>query len=167
MSEFVDPVHRHEAARDFAPRFSLAFEDNCPIRNRRVAYVFVEKRAERAETFEPDLEADIGDGQRARREQLLGSLDASIPQVLMWGLVERSPEEPEKMKPREASFARDLSEIQRQVIAFVYEPPSAGQPSVRVSRDRLFKYEQVLGYHRWISFGSHSPESDNRLISLL
>ena len=114
--------------------------------------MFVEKCAERAKTLEANLEADIGDGQSARGEQLLGSLYASIPEVLMWSLVERSPEEPEKMKPREASFARDLIEIERQVIAFVYEPPSTRQPSVRVGGDRLFKRELVLVSHRRISF---------------
>jgi hypothetical protein len=148
----VDAIHCKKTAGYFAPVFQLAFENKRPVSNRREAYVFVEKRAERAKTLEANLEADIGDGQSARGEQLLGSLYASIPEVLMWGLVERSPEEPEKVKPREASFARDLIEIERQVIAFVYEPPSTRQPSVRVGGDRLFKRELVLVSHRRISF---------------
>jgi len=110
--------------------------------------MFVEKRAERTKTFKPDLEADVGDGQRARGEQLLRSLDAPIRQVLMRGLVERSPEEPEKMKTREARFTRDLIEIERQMKALVYQPPGAGQPSESVSRYWLYERDLALVFHR-------------------
>lgn len=132
--KIVDAVHCQEASRDLASVFQLVLENKRTISNWGFPNVFVEKRAERTETFKPDFEADVGDGQRARGEQLLRSLDASIGQVLMRGLVERSPEEPEKMKTREASFTRDLIEIERQMKALVYQPPGAGQPSESVSR---------------------------------
>lgn len=148
LSMIGDAVHCQEAAGDLAPAFHLVFENKRPVRNWGFSYVFVEKRAERAETLEANLEANVGDRQGARGEQLLRSLYASIGQVLMRSLVERPSEEPEKMKPREAGFTRDLIEIERKMKAFVYESPCTGQPPVRVSRDLLFTRDLALVFHR-------------------
>jgi len=62
--------------------------------------VLMKQAAERAETLKAYFKADVGDRQRARREELLGFLNSSLRKVLMWRFVERRSEESQEMKPR-------------------------------------------------------------------
>lgn len=66
----------------------------------------------------------------------------------MRSLVEGSPEEPEEMKPRETSLTGYLLEIERHVIALVYQAPRACQPKIRVGGDRRSERNLALRFHK-------------------
>jgi len=101
--------------------------------------MFVKQAAERTQALEANLEADVGDCQRARRQQLLGLLDSAVREVLMRGLVERRAKEPQEMKARQTRRSGNLLEIQRQVIRVIDELARPHQPhiGIRLQQTRL------------------------------
>ncbi len=76
---------------------------------------FVEQSAEGAETLKADGEADFGDGQVARGEELFGFIDALAHQILMGCFVIGLVEGAEEMKTGEMRRTRHRIEIERLV----------------------------------------------------
>src|SRR5438132_11386221 len=81
---------------DDAARDGWSAGRGIPILGRRHAHEVAEARAERADALEPDQEADLGDGQVGRSQQVLGALDTAPRQIrprsLAVGLGERTRE---------------------------------------------------------------------------
>lgn len=77
--------------------------------------------------------------------------------------VEGSPEEPKKVKTRQAGLLRYLFKIERQVVAFVYQSPSAGQPMECVSRERFTKPRIRLVIHKHFSQPPFQARATRRL----
>lgn len=94
--------------------------------------MFVKQATERTETLEAHLKANVGYGQRARREQLLGLLNAAVREVLMRGLVECRAKEPQEMKARQAGRSGNLLEIQRRLIRVIDELARSHKPPIRI-----------------------------------
>ena len=62
-----------------------------------MADVFVKQAAEGAQALEAHFETHIGDREAAGRKQFFSFFDTPFGQVLMWGALERSSKEPQKM----------------------------------------------------------------------
>src|SRR5262245_41431382 len=71
----------------------------------------------------------------------------------MRGCVERFSEEPQEMKWRQAGFAGNLVQIERQVIPLVDKPPCANEPLIGFGRNRgLFRIcEDLVLHHQAVS----------------
>ena len=97
--------------------------------------MFMEQAAERAETLEADFETNVSYGKATRRQQLFRLLYAPLSEVLMRSLVERAAKESQEVIPRQACFAGDLFEVQRQMVTLVDEPPGADESLVGIRGD--------------------------------
>src|SRR5437763_2286531 len=71
---WFQPKHLNVAAGNLLQRLPFALSITC----RRIPNAFMKERTERAETFEPDFETHISDGQAASAQQLFGFFYASL-----------------------------------------------------------------------------------------
>ena len=84
---------------------------------------FVEQTAKRAETLKSNFEADIRHAQVLRSQEFLCLLDAALDEISMGRLIECLTEQSQKVVTREAGFAGDLVEVERQVVTKIDKLP--------------------------------------------
>jgi len=107
-------MHDEETAWDLA--LGLCSFAVC---RRRMTDAAMKERAERAETLKADFETDIRYAQIVFAEQLLRFLNATMNEVLMRSLVERLPEQSQKVVTRKAGLFGNLIETQRMVVTMI------------------------------------------------
>jgi hypothetical protein len=114
-------VHDEETEGN-VPRGQLPVnKESGAVGDGRMAHILMKKAAERAQALEADLEADIRHRQTARREQLFGSFNTPLRQILMGRLLESLSEQSDKMVARETCFTRNLIQLKRQIITVVHK----------------------------------------------
>jgi len=128
------PVHEEETEGNVSGRRLPVNKDSGAVSDGRMADILVKEAAERAQALEADLEADIRNRQTARREQLFGSFNTPLRQILMGRLLESLSEQSDKMVARETCFARNLIHIKRQIIAVVHKFAGAAQSAINIRR---------------------------------
>jgi hypothetical protein len=95
-------------------------EDPGTITDGRPADVSMKQAAERTEALEPNFETDIGYRKLTISKHLFGLRYPPLCQILMWCSIERLSEEPEEVISRQTCFARDLIEIEGEMVAVIH-----------------------------------------------
>jgi hypothetical protein len=96
---------------------------------------FVKEAAERAEALKADLEADLRDRQAAGSQKLFGPFNPPLCQVLMRRLPKSLSEQTYEVVARETCPARNLFEVERQVVTIVHKSTSAAKPAENIRRE--------------------------------
>jgi len=122
--------HEDETGGDTRQR--LPDDENPTICARAVSDMFSEQGDKRTKALKTNFETHIGNRDRFRLQQFLCSADPPVGQILVRRFFEGLTKQPMKVIRRNARFARDLIERQREVVTVVYELACPTKPLVDV-----------------------------------
>lgn len=123
----------HEEATGHLPFCLFLLLDSLAIDDRRMANVLGKERAERSEALKTHLETDVRHTEFVATQQFFRLLNASFNQILVWGLIEGLPEEPQEVVTREAGLFGNLVETKRVVVTVIDKLARPSQSLERVN----------------------------------
>src|ERR1051326_1093121 len=122
----AQPVHVKKTSGYLALGFTLLLAIVCG----RITNTLTKQRTERTEALETHFEANIGDGQTAVSEQLLGLFNAPVNQILVRRGRKLFAKPAEKMVAGQTGLLGNLIQVERLLITLVDEPARATEPFV-------------------------------------
>src|SRR6188508_428226 len=102
---------------------------------RRLSDDGAERPAERTQAGEADVDADTGDREVGRAQQIHRALDAAPLQVTVRRLAERRSKRADEVRFRGAGKTRQGGHVERFAVGTVHRVPGTEQSAIRLLRD--------------------------------